>query len=339
MIPTIYNYKEALQTPSTSLSRLRTADVSVDAGGEIIISRTALFVEFRIVWQGARYLLGCPLSPISIQRAEEGQGNLNGITSERILPYRILRDELSFYDSMDGTHTADVVLQALPEGEILPKYLKHGNTEHILEELDELQAILLDLGISHNNLKPENIVVGTDGKLYPIRYSYLRRGSGSDREAFEYMRKIIRKQEDVCCVSSCASTNTPCPVVHRRFPGHIWVGNMFEQLVCVEDITGYGFVDPDNNQVIKSQYLWASDFKEGRAEVETAQGMGLIDRLGRNVIAPKYQIVDYDVHSGLSRVKHNEQWALFDYSGDQVTPFGDHYIKDEELQQSNKIRY
>ena len=52
-------------------------------------------------------------------------------------------------------------------------------------------------------------------------------------------------------------------------------------------------MDTENNPVIRPQYTWAGDFREGRAEVETPSGMGLIDRQGRYVIPPEYEIVDY----------------------------------------------
>lgn len=42
----------------------------------------------------------------------------------------------------------------------------------------------------------------------------------------------------------------------------------------VEDEGGFGFVDTDNNPVIPSQFLWAGDFHEGRAEVQTRPAWG-----------------------------------------------------------------
>lgn len=72
----------------------------------------------------------------------------------------------------------------------------------------------------------------------------------------------------------------------------------------------------------------AGDFHEGRAEVETPTGMGLIDRRGGYVIPPRYEIVEYDPATSVSRVRQNGRWALFDYLGRRLTPFGP--LPDEE---------
>ena len=72
---------------------------------------------------------------------------------------------------------------------------------------------------------------------------------------------------------------------------------------------------------IASRYLWADDFREGRAEVETPTGMGLIDREGSYVIPPEYEIVDYKPAESVVYVRKNGLWALFDYLGRQRTEF------------------
>ena len=91
--------------------------------------------------------------------------------------------------------------------------------------------------------------------------------------------------------------------------------------MCVEDESGFGFVDLDNRPVIPSVYLWAGDFHEGRAEVQTAEGMGLIDRDGNHVLPPEYEIVEYDPATSTIRARRDGLWARFDYSGKQVSRF------------------
>lgn len=65
----------------------------------------------------------------------------------------------------------------------------------------------------------------------------------------------------------------------------------------------------------------ADDFHEGRAEVQTAEGMGLIDKQGGYVIPPHYEIVEYDPATSLSLVRRAGNWARFDYLGRQLTRF------------------
>ncbi|HBX90708.1 MAG TPA: hypothetical protein DEH06_05235, partial [Alistipes sp.] len=77
---------------------------------------------------------------------------------------------------------------------------------------------------------------------------------------------------------ACEVHDAAAPYEAAPLPGHRWVSRTFEGLVCVEDETGYGYVDTQNRPVIPARFRWAGDFREGRAEVETDEGMGLIDR-------------------------------------------------------------
>ena len=43
--------------------------------------------------------------------------------------------------------------------------------------------------------------------------------------------------------------------------------------------------------------------------------MGLIDKMGRYIIAPEFEVLDYDHISGQSRAKRGNEWHIFDYSG------------------------
>ncbi|MFI3280239.1 MAG: WG repeat-containing protein, partial [Rikenellaceae bacterium] len=56
---------------------------------------------------------------------------------------------------------------------------------------------------------------------------------------------------------------------------------------------------------------------------ETESGMGLIDAHGNYIIEPKYQIVEFDHRTGLSRVKLDEEWRWLDYEGREVSDVGD----------------
>ena len=141
----------------------------------------------------------------------------------------------------------------------------------------------------------------------------------------EALRRRIEAGDDVRLqLHDTTAGYAPVP----RLSGHLHAGHLFEGLACVEDEAGFGYVDADNRPVIAAQYLWAGDFHEGRAEVETPTGMGLIDRRGGYVIPPRYEIVEYDPATSVSRVRQNGRWALFDYLGRRLTPFGP--LPDEE---------
>ena len=96
---------------------------------------------------------------------------------------------------------------------------------------------------------------------------------------------------------------------------------------------GVGFRDENGNVVIAPRYAWASDFDEGRAMVMTAEKrMGLIDTSGREVIKAEYEIVEYSAKDGNSWVRQNGLWALFDYSGLQITEWDDREMVDYDIE-------
>ena len=216
----------------------------------------------------------------------------------------------------------------LAEGRPLSVCAAEFDAESLRTALDKLEAGLSELDFSHNNLKPGNLYVTSDGRLIPVRYHFARFGEGHDAEGFERLRQFVREQggkgQMLCDAEPSRYTTLP------EFPGHLFVGEMSDQLVRVEDETGYGFVDTENRPVIAPQFVWAADFREGRAEVQTAQGMGLIDKRGRYVIEPRYEIVDYNPYTGCSRIRSEGLWALADYNGRIVGGFTPRYIEENE---------
>lgn len=83
----------------------------------------------------------------------------------------------------------------------------------------------------------------------------------------------------------------------------------------------YGFTDESGNIAIPIRYLWADDFREGRAVVETENGLGLINKSGREVIAAIYDDVCYDPIGGESEVRLDGLSAVFSYDGRQLDGF------------------
>ena len=195
-------------------------------------------------------------------------------------------------------------------------HTERGST--LLAALDLLEETLKRARFVHRNLKPANLV-WSDGHFYPLRYHDALVGAtdASDAEAIEALRRIVRTTTSCAELHDAAADYAPS----SRFTGHRWTGNPFEGRVCVEDESGFGFVDLDNRPVIPSVYLWAGDFHEGRAEVQTAEGMGLIDRDGNHVLPPEYEIVEYDPATSTIRARRDGLWARFDYSGKQVSRF------------------
>lgn len=326
-VPTLYNFTEALQAPDLAFSTLRDCRPRRTATGGVVLSRTSRFAEAEIEWQSRKYLLCFPLSTASIFAVEQTAARLRYLRTPLLTEYTILRDEMTYTDDTGTTRTCDVVLHRLPEGRPLSVCAAEFDAESLRSALDKLEAGLSELDFSHNNLKPGNLYVTSDGRLIPVRYHFARFGEGHDAEGFERLRQFVREQggkgQMLCDAEPSRYTTLP------EFPGHLFVGEMSDQLVRVEDETGYGFVDTENRPVIAPQFVWAADFREGRAEVQTAQGMGLIDKRG-HYVEPRYEIVDYNPYTGCSRIRSEGLWALADYNGRIVGGFTPRYIEENE---------
>lgn len=312
----------ALLTPDLSLRTLTDARAMTEPNGLPRLVRTTRFAEALIEWHERRWLLSMPLTASALPRIERTVGAIKRLTSEWLVPYRILPGELMWQDPVGEMQRCDLLLQLLPEGRDFADALLFEDKPTLRAALDALEAELVRLAFSHNNLKAENLR-WSGGKLIPVRYHDAQIGAGPDADAadFEILRRLIdRAAGPQQTVSDVEAPYDPV----RRLAGHLWTSSIHEGMILVQDENGcYGYVDTDNNPVIASQYKWAGDFHEGRAEVETDAGMGLIDRQGRYVIEPRYEIIEYDYEKSLVYVRSDGRWALFDYLGRRLTEFGE----------------
>lgn len=320
MTPTLATFMRALLTPDRSFATLAELRAVTDSDGLPALRRTTRFVEAEIVLRDARWLLSMPLNSAAAARIERTAARLGRMRAPWLASYRLLPDELRWSDAAGAERTADLVLQALPAGIGFAEALRSEPAERLLAALETLEEELRSAGVAHNNLKAENLR-WSGGRLLPLRYHDAAIGAPHDTDAaaFATLREsVVRLTADAQQMHDVAATYDPLPA---ELTGHLWTSHTFEGLVCVEDETGYGFVDTRNRTVIPARYRWAGDFREGRAEVETDTGMGLIDRTGAYVLPPEYEIVDYDPVASRIRARRDGKWATFDYTGRQLTPF------------------
>lgn len=320
MVPTLQIFMRALQTPDLSFTSLTAARAVTDSRGVPVLQRSTRFAEAEIEWQRRHWLLSMPLNSAALPRIERTASQLRRLTTPWTGEYRILPGELLWEDAAGTARSTDLVLEALPEGCSFGQALLAEEKQTLLAALDRLERELGELQLRHNNLKASNLRWSA-GRLVPLRWHEASIGTPgeADAAALEALRRrVIETAGTQQVLHDTTAGYTPVP----RLAGHLWAGHLFEGLACVEDEAGFGYVDADNRPVIPAQYLWAGNFHEGRAEVETPTGMGLIDRQGRYVIPPEYEIVEYDPAKSVSRVRRNGRWALFDYLGRRLTPFG-----------------
>lgn len=318
MTATLTAFSQALLTPDVSFAQLADARPITEPNGLPRICRTTRFAEARIMWRGGHWLLFMPLSPSALLRAERLAAQIKPLNTSLLTEYRILRREMACMDFAGREQHIDLIIQRLPEGVSFAEALTSVQPETLSAALDTLERGLRKLGLSHNNLKSENLW-WSNGRLIPLRYHDAAFEADGDAEAFTALRRQIGEcaQQQILC----DTTATYSASAQRPLTGHRWTSHLFEGVICVEDEAGFGYVDTQNRIVIPPQYLWAGDFREGRAEVQTSEGMGLIDRTGAYVIPPEYEIVDYDPTRSIVRVRLNGQWALFDILGRRLTEF------------------
>lgn len=327
MTPTIQTFTRALLTPDLSFATLADAVAATQSNGMPRMMRTTRFAEAEIMWRGERWLLLMPLTSLVIPRIEYTASILRRLNTDWLPETRILSGEMRWCDQSGVEHSTDLVLQHLPRGKGFEEALTSEPKEVLLSAFDTFTQRTLDLAFMHKNIKPSNIRWCGD-RFVPLRCYDASIGGpvGNDAEALAALRRMITDSNNGMEVGDSTQTYTP----QSHITGHIAANHIFEGLVCVVDEAGYGFVDTDNNPVIASQFLWAGDFREGRAEVETPTGMGLIDRQGNYIIRPEYEIVDYHAHSSVAYVRLDGKWAMFDYLGRQITEFKE--IEEAELE-------
>lgn len=318
---TISSLRKALEAAGSSFRTI--SDIVWDNAP---IVRSKYFAECRVRIAGELTLLMLPLTATALQHIEALLPHKPHLKSEIIPQIKILRDEMYYISSTNVVQTADILLEPLVEGTPLKMAILEAESNPTVANIlataiDRLEKQLMQAGISHNNLKEDNLLLDNNNNLRPIHWYYATNSVGGDADAIATLRtKIAALRNDnlLCEPKSPAYDFEICDLSqYRNTLGYA------EGMIGVETEDGWGFIDYDGNIIIRPQYRWVSKFVESRAEVETENGMGLIDKEGNYIIPPEYCIVDYDPTSGHSMVNNCSGWAEFDYSGNIVKPFGE----------------
>lgn len=309
MIPTIGIFKEALECPAEHFRTLRGL-LPVRRDGEIAVSRTARFAEAEIRLDGSRWLVCAPLTRTATASVERTAEKLRCVKSDFLCEYRLLYSEMTFEDELGRPCSSDIVLQRLPEGEAFDPKTSTFDSRRLGEMLDALRTEFARIGFTHNNLKPANLVAGDDGRLHPIRYHYAEIGTEC-RDDLAPLYEIVGTDAAAAVGDIIAAYGTTDSDGEMIFTLHEGL-----RRICRGE--RYGFADEAGNIAIPILYLWADDFREGRAVVETENGMGLIDKSGREVIPAIYDDVCYDPVGGESVARFGGETAVFSYDGRQI---------------------
>lgn len=285
--------------------------------GRPAVSVTSLFAEARIVMDGSQWLLCAPVRSESAEAANAMLRLWAANRSRGVVPEcRLLPDELVWSDSCGRSSCCDLLLERMPEGETLDEAVTHIDTRRLLGALDDVKRRFAEAGVCHRNLKPSNLIFGDDGALHAVRCRYAVAGCTPAEVAAEFgmVEEFIRRHPEVG--GSCR-TDAGCEKLAAGFDEVAQLCDMMRR-VCREGL--FGYADADGEVVIEPQFAYAEDFYENRAIVETCGGrMGVIDRTGRYVVEPVYDMIGWTDDDRL-RVRLGELTGELDYSGSVTLP-------------------
>lgn len=312
--PTITSFVDAIDAGSLSFRTLRGAHI-VRTDGRAAVSRTKMFAEALVSIEGNRYLLSVPIDgalslPECVREAAHIVRHLN---SGAFPEYRILPQELVFTDSAGRESCCDVIIESHCEGIPLGNAVHYADTASLLAALDMLRDTFLEAGVVHRNLLPSNLVWGNDRRLYPVRFHYLRRASSRE----DIMKEFAAVKEFILSFPTIPSAATePCKPYETALQRcYDEVSPLHDMMRRVRRGNLYGYVDDRGESVIEPRFIKAGNFCENRAAVATAEGMGIIDRTGRYILEPKYDIADYDPDRCGYVARRDSVWYMFDYMG------------------------
>lgn len=297
----------ALRNPNALLRSLR--GVVIEVGTE---QHTKHFGECHATKDGRGITLYAPISPEAMTLANNAASIISAANGE-LGNFDIITEELLCSNPIPSY--CSVIVEDRASGIPLREALYTHTKSNLLRGMKRLREVLRLHDVSHNHLTLDNIVVDATHTWHTTHNYYMSRGAGGDDNIFSRIASLIDERAlpdnmELHDVYAPYTTMRGYPLVcHRR------------RVITPE---GIGFEDDSGNIVIEGKYLRATDFNENRAIVVTHEfKTGIIDRDGRNVIAPIYDDIEYDTIEGTSRVRLGNRYAIFDYNGEQMTEWSD----------------
>ena len=174
-LPTINQYIDSITHPHGLFRTLRDFEVAQDPYGDVSIQSGNYAVVFRLSMHGNEYALKCYLRPNLRLRAIYDY--LATLQVPYLLNASYLPDEIYVYDDYDRGYYHDAVLMPWAGDSTLDSEIRRaafsGNKDRLIalaEAFDRLALDLLGQPWAHGDLKPDNIVITSEGQLTLLDY-------------------------------------------------------------------------------------------------------------------------------------------------------------------------
>ncbi len=298
MILSISQYIEALTNNDGRLRTLKRLRMVCDDGEPVFAMPGHGFVDFEVMTDDRRLTLRCPLrydSESSSRLRAMGERD-KGLGGRFFTEWSLLEKEVLLFCAGNGKEIAvevDILARPTPEGEPLADFLQRaaagndGEAVSVLERSFEEMCEWADRA-GRSGVVMKRLLVAADGAVSVTAFS-----ANDERE---------RIAETI----HAATGNEPPAGYDMRGE---------REIRCVRDGGGWMYVDRLGRHVIDTVWVAAAPFREGRAEIETRTGKGLIDRDGRAVLAPVYEEVVWDDCWGVAAVMVEGRWSLANRNG------------------------
>ena len=305
-ICSIVEFRNALCEPSAYFCTLQNIEADTST-----ICRSRHFAECRATIDGRNAIIYAPISPQATTLMHGAIPLLRNTASR-------LCSELTFHACelrrANGT-TCSVFVEWVAWGRPLSEAIYTLSQSRLLAELETLSTMLSRNNISLNNLKAENIIVDNLGKWHLTHQYYTTTSTAHADNAIESLHELIERNAlsdlDNHCLSEAMSKYTVSEPMH-------------EHRRTIEENGLIGFTDESGKKVIECQYISATHFVEHRSVVTLPNNrVGVIDIEGNEIIATRYDAINYDVESGESWVFLGDKATKFDYMGKQLTEWLD----------------
>ncbi|MBO5832048.1 MAG: WG repeat-containing protein [Alistipes sp.] len=302
---TYLEFRRCMRNPQLCLRTL--GDMLFD---DSTLACTEHFVECAAEVFNCRYMVYAPLSLDSIHFANHAAQSLEG--KEDLVRFKVLAREMIL--SNPFASYCSLIVENLPQGKILSEAIYTFSYSHLMAGLQDLKRRLVQSGVCHRNLTPENIIVDENYVWHPIRWYYATSGKRKDYKAFRLLEERIREcavPDDMAPHLNLIMSQGEIDYPGKRFP-------IRERRRRVITERGTGFVDDRDVMVIEDVYRRATDFQEDRAVVTLKSGLvGVINRHGRYIIPPEYDKIIFDVATGDSKAYKGVGFAVLDYFGNR----------------------